>query len=229
MMYLAKSLSHAHGLSSGTGGGGGPCALIGLHATSMVPSFDRVTELPLAASPARRLDALLALDPSVRWISPDLRVETLARALGLGDLVIRRLRCGNAEFTLAVAGRSTWSDPEGRDRMFALKRATRASGAGLLLVPERALFSEPLSSNALLVAGCRDVRIHPVDRFAVMSGLIEAGGDMPMGDAVGRVSRADDPVAAVLGLAAQRWIGLGLDQVIGPSTRILGPYSALLR
>ncbi len=178
---------------------------------------------PARTTLSDRLDAALAVIPAVAGVGVDPVVEALARPLGLpdADLACRRVRLHDGPSLTVVAASVALRHETARIDLFALKRAAARLGRRVLLVPAGALDRDPRLADAQAVAACREVAAAPGDRLAVMAALIEAGGTLPLSDAAGLMPRAEDPVAAVLGLVARRIVGLELRAPLGPDTRVL--------
>ncbi len=194
-----------------------------LHGAGSAPSFDRPVQLPVTAPLTERLDAVLRVMPGISAVALDPAIEALARPLDLGpDLPVRRARLDSGRQLSVVSVPSrVWAQPNSRLRLFRLKAGAKAIGRPVLLAPEMAVSREPLLSNALLIARCATLQVPPADHFALLSALVESGGELPMADAVVLMTRAEDPVAAILASAARRVVAIEIDHPLGPGTRVL--------
>lgn len=191
------------------------------------PTLDAAVDPAFATSPgpnlAAKLDAVLATHPAVRAVSPDPVAEALSNGLGgaARELAIRRVRLvGAGPVSVAAVPSAAWHDPGAKVSALSLRRAAAHLGRRVVLVTEAWLDREPRLANALLVASCASAPVAPRDRLSLMSALLDAGGELPLADAAEVMTSADDPVAAVLALGAHRVLALGMDEPVGPATRV---------
>lgn len=137
-------------------------------------------------------------------------------------LVLRRARLNDGRvLTITAVPTTAWICPEGKAHALNLKRTAAKFGRRVMLVPQGVLEHQPRIAEALLVTTCAGMQVASTDRLTLMSALIDAGGSMPLADAASLIVRSSDPVAAVLGLVANRIVGLDLSVPIGPASAIV--------
>ncbi|MFC7053088.1 hypothetical protein ACFQI3_10355 [Hansschlegelia quercus] len=153
---------------------------------------------------------------------PDPLVETLLRAAGVrpNSTVVTRARHEGLRFTVVVATTGVWRDQMAR--LLSMRRAARKLNIRVLLVPAGRLRRPLFRENCRLVSRCRDIEITASDRAAVLD-RVALDPHATLGDCAACVVASNDPVGAVLSLAASGAIAIDFNCHINGFSRVSSP------
>jgi hypothetical protein len=117
--------------------------------------------------------------------------------------------------------------PESADFIPQLRRklSRNSPRSDVLIVNEVWLRKRPHIDNAELIAASSGFSVSPLSRVLISEHLTESGGSSNLADCAARVSGADDPVQAVLALAAAKAVSIDISRPIGPLTQVSLPPS----
>uniref|UniRef100_A0A9E7ZPH9 Uncharacterized protein n=1 Tax=Bosea sp. NBC_00436 TaxID=2969620 RepID=A0A9E7ZPH9_9HYPH len=167
------------------------------------------------------LDARLLAEPRVIDFRRSARDETtLSSSVAPPGSVTRMVRLIDRILTVVAI-------PDGSNLLPALRRRLRNHWhqSELLIVSERWIRRRPHFDGSELIAAAARYPVPPLSRVLIAEHLTESGGSSYLSDCAARVAGVQDPVRAVLALAAAKYVALDISRPIGPLTQVSLPPS----
>lgn len=115
--------------------------------------------------------------------------------------------------------------PGGFDHLPALGRKLRrqSSVANLLVISEIWLRRRPHIEVSKLIVASAGYPVAPLARLHLAEHLTDHGGSAPLIDCAALMPQAEDPVRAVLAVAASKAISIDISRPLGPASRVALP------
>jgi len=167
------------------------------------------------------LEARLLAEPRVRDFRRSSRDElALFSSVSPPGSAIRSVRLIDRILTVMAI-------PDESNILPALRRRLRNHWhqSDLLIVSERWLRRRPHFDGSVLIADSAGYPVPPLSRFLIAEHLTEYGGSSHLGDCAAQMVGVQDPVRAVLALAAARTVSIDISRPIGPLTAVSLPSS----
>ena len=98
------------------------------------------------------------------------------------------------------------------------RQLRRSLAARTLFVGEHWLRRRPHIEVSRLIVEAAPLMVSPLDRLQLLDFLMDQGGHATLIDCASRMSRSEDPVSAVLAVAAAKAISIDIARPLGPLT-----------
>lgn len=192
----------------------------------MNTSSPAIPNVQVAAGPYEKddplsdaLDTRLLAHPRVRDFHKNTREDSI---LQLSDAppgsVVRTVRLTDRILSIVAI-------PDGFELLPGFRRrlCNHWRHANLLVVSERWLRRRPHLEGSALIADCSRYPVPPMARVLLAQHLTENGGSSYLGDCAAYAPGTQDPIRAVLSLAAAKALSIDISRPIGPLTRVSLP------
>lgn len=167
------------------------------------------------------LDARLLAEPRVRDFQRSTRDEKiLSSSVAPPGSVTRRVRLTDRILTVLAI-------PNDSVLHLSLRRSLQDHWhrSDLLVVSERWLRRRPHFEVSELIASSAHYPVSPLSQFLIAEHLTEYGGSSYLSDCAAQMAGAQDPIRAVLALAAAKVVTIDITRPIGPLTAVSLPPS----
>lgn len=169
----------------------------------------------------RALDARLLAEPRVIDFRRSICDEAiLSSAVAPPGSVTRRVWLVDRILTVVAIPVDTALPPALRRRL-----CNHWQRSELLVVSEQWLRRRPHFDGSELIAASARYPVPALSRLLIAEHLTESGGSSYLSDCAARVAGVQDPVRAVLALAAAKSVSIDISRPIGPLTQVSLPPS----
>lgn len=167
------------------------------------------------------LDARLLAEPRVRDFQRSTRDEMiLSSSVAPHGSATRMVRLADRILTVMAIPDGSTLPPSLRRRLHNHWHPT-----DLLVVSERWLRRRPQFEVSELIASSAHYPVSPLSQFLIAEHLTECGGSSYLSDCAAQMAGAQDPIRAVLALAAAKIVTIDITRPIGPLTAVSLPPS----
>jgi hypothetical protein len=169
----------------------------------------------------RALEARLLAHPRVRDFHRSTRDELILSSSAVpSGTVTRRVRLTDRILTIVAI-------PNGSVLHHSLRRSlqNRWNRSDILVISERWLARRPQSEVSEIIAASAGYPVPPLSRILIAEHLTDCGGSAYLQDCTALMIGVDDPVQAVLALAAAKNVTIDISRPIGSLTKVSLPSS----